>query len=107
MDRDTSSELVVEFTDTHLVISIGKDNLIFGAIRGSYFDNIWNEKVCNPNTINPLMYDLVIKDPEEFFKAILYQLTTENEAGDTLIYEMFDKAAENAYEQGEFSFIDD
>lgn len=87
-----NTELSVEIVDGELSIRIGVSILCFATINGAYFETLVDEaEVKYP----------VITDDDAFAAAILHELRREqNEAGETLVHQMLDKAAEMATEQG-------
>lgn len=82
-DRNQQIEIII--TDGILNISIGVDLLVHAVTNGSDF---WDE------------VSLKVTDNDLFVAAIAHELELEQEDGTTLVHLMFDKAAENAAENG-------
>ena len=82
-DRNQQIEIII--TDGILNISIGVDLLVHAVTNGSDF---WDE------------VSLKVTDNDLFVAAIAHELELEQEDGTTLVHLMFDKAAENAVENG-------
>lgn len=86
--------MIVQIEGNELVIRIDKENLSMAARYSPVFNHIaFNDKTNNWD-------DIIIDDVDEFTKEILYELKCENDNGDTILHDMFDKAFLNAYENG-------
>jgi hypothetical protein len=81
----SDSQLDVKIIDGKLVIEIGTSLLCHAIQFGDYFTQF---------------DELTITDEAQFVKAIRQELLSESEDGTTLVHQLFDKAAENAYENG-------
>jgi len=83
------SELKVEVIDNVLTISIDMDMLVVAFENGAYNWDIEKE-----------VQRYKITHPDKFIEDVKTELLNEDEEGTTLVHLMFDKAMENAVEQG-------
>lgn len=90
MGRAADSLLKVEIQGKRLVISIGIGTLAFASVRGDYFEHL------DPDGEKQVK----ITDEMAWAKGILAALKDEEEDGTTLVHKMFDKAAEDHFENG-------
>lgn len=79
----------VELTETDILIRMPIEDLKIAAEFSNYFDNSkYNGTV------------LEVDDPEAFAESVVEALTVEEEDGQTLLIQAFDKAFEYVAEQG-------
>lgn len=90
MGRIADSPLKVEIRGSRLVISIGIGPLAFASVRGDYFEQL------DPDGEKQIK----ITDELAWARGILAALKKEEEDGTTLVHRMFDKAAEDHFENG-------
>lgn len=88
-ENEMNDEMKVEVIDNVLTISIGMDTLACAFEHGEYN---WDAEKEEPR--------YQITHPEKFIEDVKYELLEEDHDGTTLVHLMFDKAMENAVEQG-------
>ena len=84
-----SNELKVEVVDNVLTISIEMDTLACAFEHGEYN---WDDEKEEPR--------YQVTSPKKFIQDVKDELLEEDHDGTTLVHLMFDKAMENAVEQG-------
>lgn len=91
--KNKDKHLEVKLENDVITISIGIDTLAFAAKHAP--DGLFYDKLFNPE--GPIKK---IIDKKEFAKDVVYELQREEEDGTTMVHLLFDKAINDAVDNG-------
>lgn len=105
MGRDPKSKpLAVKVSKGVLIIEIGVETLAFSTLSSQFVYDMMPER--HRHSREAVEKRFSISDPAGFAEEVCGALLSEEEDGSSLLTNLFDKAAQNAVEDGALCFLD-